>query len=50
MERKYECARNEEDLVPTATVTSQTAGEAFAPPLTLLVIPCAFHNYSNIAK
>lgn len=34
MDRKYEqigeCGRKEEDLAPTATVTSQTAGEGFA--------------------
>lgn len=35
MDRKYEqmgeCGRKEEDLAPTATVTSQTAGEGFTP-------------------
>lgn len=54
MERKYEhtgeCSRDEEDLAPTATVTSPTAGEGFAPSLSLLVIPCALHNFPNVGK
>lgn len=55
MERKCEhtgeCGRKQEDLAPTATVTSQTAAEGFAPSLSLLAIPCcAPHNFSNVRK
>lgn len=59
MDRKYEqigeCGGKEEDLAPTATVTSQTAGEGFAPSPSLndplcpsQLFKCWIKNQTNV--